>query len=394
MTRRATFWWSLAAVLVVVLGATWFFSEFTRVPTTRWEREGPEARKNRFLALERFFTRMGRQVRKVDDAHQLESLPAGGVLIMDRERRRHLPPERTAKLLRWVENGGYLIVAAEVEHTEDPILRRLGVSWYQPPKVEAKDEEDEDEDEGTKKKTVKPPPIPKTLPVSIAGAAPLALERFPPGLVVGKLAPLWAAEQEAGQAQVLHYAWGKGRITVFSNFFPFSNQHIGKYDHAELLWSLVSANQPKGPVWLAARLKVPTLWEWLADSAWMALTSGGVLVLLWLWRIVPRFGGLRPLPVPERRGLEDHLAAMGRGVWREGGLSHWLRLVRQSLLASIARRHPYVLQLPVAERAAALARLSGMSTARVLQALEGQGAISPRAFTETVRAIQQLQQRL
>lgn len=392
MTRRALLWWTVAALTALVLGATWFMTEFVEVPTTRWEKMGPEARKNRYLALERFFARMSRPVQVIPDPHRLATLPAGGVLILDRERRRHLPPELAEALLRWVEAGGYLVVAAERAGTEDPVLRRLGITWHVPPHRQEDGEEPVQPVET--EKTAKQP---ATVVVPVPGAArPLAVERIANGLVAGKDRPVWQAELEPGQAQaqVLHYARGRGQITVFDCFCAFINGNIGRYDHAEVMWSLLSAYQPKGPVWLAARLKVPTLWEWLAGSAWMALVSGAALVLLWLWRIVPRFGGVRRLPAPERRGLTEHLSAVGRAVWREGGLAHWLAVVRQALLARIARRHPYILQLPAAERAAALARLSGMSTARVHQALEGRGATSLHAFTDTVRALQQLDQRL
>lgn len=389
MMRRNLTWWVLAGVTAMVLGTVWFLNTFERVPTTRWEEMGREARRNNYLALERFIVAMGRPVRAVSDARQLDKPPPGGVLILDRERRRQLPPERAAALMRWVAEGGYLIVAAEEDKTEDPVLRRLGVSWFDPPhKHDAEGEED------VKKQAEKAAKLPKTIRVLIPGAAPLNLERSVPGLVGGKLKPAWQADAEAGQAQVLHYAWGKGQITVFDCFCAFSNKQIGENDHAAIVWGLLSAYRPKGPVWLAARLAVPSLWEWLAQSAWMPLVSGALLVLLWLWRIVPRFGGLRSLPEPERRGLVEHLAAVGRGVWRAGGLSHWLNLVRQALLKRISLRHPHVLQLPAAERAAALARISGLSTARVHQALEGRGTDSPRAFSDTVRAIQQLQQRL
>ena len=83
---------------------------------------------------------------------------------------------------------------------------------------------------------------------------------------------------------------------MFPSLQAFTNRGIGQYDHADILWALLSAYQPQGTVRLAARLKVPTLWEWLAAEAWMPLASGVVLCVLWLWRIVPRFGGRRSLP--------------------------------------------------------------------------------------------------
>lgn len=382
MTYRTMLYLTLGVLAAMVLGTVWFINEFDLVPTTRWENMKPEARKNRYLALERFAARMGRPATELTDEHKLENLPQNGVLILDRERRRQLPSQRAESLLRWVEQGGYLIVAAESANTEDAVLQRLDISWHEPKP---------DAGNTSQAKAEKAPP---TVQLNIPGAGGMALEHFYGGLVAGRLRPTWQAGLEPGKVQVLHYAWGKGQITVFDCFCAFTNNAIGHYDHAEIIWTLISTYQPRGQLWLAARLKLPNLWEWLADSAWMPLASAALLVLLWLWHIMPRFGGLRRLPPPERRGLNDHLAAIGRAVWREGGLPHWRQLLRQSLLTGIARRHPQVLQLPSPERAAALVRLSGMSNDRVLQALERQNDHSPRAFTETVKAIQQLQQLL
>jgi hypothetical protein len=388
MTRRALIWWTLGTLALVVLGIAGFISEFEQVPTSHWEKMGTEARKNRYLAMERFIKQMHRPFEELPDPAKLESLPSGGVLILDSQRQRQLPKARAESVLRWVEQGGYLIVAAEEEDIKDAILERLGISWY-----------DAEQDKPAMDKLLKtnpdkPKPLPKTVKVNIPGVPELALEHYDNGLTVDKLAPVWKAEVQPGRALLLHYAWGKGQITVFDCICAFNNGNIGLHDHAEILWSLISRYQPEGKIWLAARLTVPNLWEWLVDSAWMPLVSMVLLILLWLWSIMPRFGGLRLLPTPERRGLSDHLAAIGRAVWREGGLTYWLQFLRLSLRNRIATRHPHILELPAAERAAALARLSNMSIARVKQALDGQGVNSHRVFTETVRAIQQLQQRL
>lgn len=380
MTHRSILYWALGIIATIVLGTVWFLNEFDLVPTSRWESMKPEARKNHYLALERFAALMGRPAIELANERKLDNLPPNGVLILGRERQ--LPWLRAENLLRWVEHGGYLIVAAESAGTEDIILQRLNISWHKPVP---------DADDTSQAHVENAPPA---FWFNIPGAEKMSLEYFEAGLIAGRLRPIWQAGVEPGKASVLHYAWGKGQITVFDCFCAFTNSFIGHYDHAEIIWTLISTYQPSGQLWLATRLKLPNLWEWLADSAWMPLVSAALLVLLWLWRIMPRFGGLRRLPPLERRGLKDHLAAIGRAVWRDGGLPHWQRLLRLSLLAGIARRYPHVLQLPDTERAAALARLSGMSNDRVLQALEEQGANSPRAFTETVKVIQQLQQLL
>lgn len=389
--NRAVFWTLFGALALSILAAAWFVGHYERVPTTRWEKPGKEALRNPYLALERFTARMGRPLARIGNALSLDELPPGGALLLDRARRIHLNPQRADAVLRWVAQGGYLIVAAEPEAVDDPILKRLGVAWYRltgPASDKAGAADDH------------PSPV-DALPIALPGAGtPLYLKtghwEGKPGLLPSAPVPVWRAEpgrRDTG-AVLLHYAHGRGQITVLGDFTFLTNWNIGEYDDAELIWALLERYAPRGPLRLAARLEVPSLWAWLADSAWMALVSAGLLIVAWLWAIVPRFGGVLPASEPERRGLSGHLAAMGRAVWREGGLAHWAGVLRQDLRETIQRRHPHIPALPEAGRIEALSRIGGISPERVVSAVVGpEDAVNPDSYTELARVAQRLGQR-
>ncbi|MCK7491624.1 MAG: hypothetical protein MZW92_07965 [Comamonadaceae bacterium] len=115
---------------------------------------------------------------------------------------------------------------------------------------------------------------------------------------------------------MLHSERGRGHVTVVADLARLAdNRQIGRRDHAELVWTLLAAPSARrqGVAGEPAR-QVPTLGQWLAESAWMVLASAALLLAAWLGRIVPRFGGLAPEPVTQRRSLGEHLTAMAAAL--------------------------------------------------------------------------------
>lgn len=402
--NRQTFWMLFCGLALAVLAAAWFFAHYDRVPTDRWEKPGREALRDPYLALERLSARLGRPLTRLAKPADLERLPPGGVLLLDQPRRLYLNARRTEDLFRWVREGGYLIVAAEDPTVDDPVLKRLGVMRCEPDSGETPTDESEaappdaEDKPGQAGRCVPAAAgefVDEPVSVPVPGAErPLQLKPVQStrehGLVPTTPAPAWPAGVDQKSAVVLHYAYGAGQVTVLESFAFLSNWQIGEYDHAELLWTLAGHYQPRGGLHLATRLEVPSLWRWLGESAWMALLSGGLLIAAWLWAIVPRFGGILPAPQPDRRSLAEHLAAVGRAVWREGGLTHWSALVRQDLRETLFRRHPHLAALSRREQADFLAGSTGIPAGRLLDLFDPEGEVSPEAFAERVRTAQQL----
>ena len=405
MTRRVV-WLSLLVIGLLVLAGTWFISNYERVPYKERTGEEAEARRNPHLALERFFARMGRPLTRQNNARSLDALAPGGVLILDRNRRHHMIPERTERLMAWVEAGGYLIVVPEYVGVSDPVCAKLGVGEFKHDKNPMLNDDEGDDDSADEptdqpaaaaKPRPKKPPRPETIRVNIPGAArPLVVNFWTIGRQAGKRQPEWHAGDANYGDQFLHYQFGRGQVTVADGLLGMLNNHaIGDHDHAELIWTLVQTYQPDPaqPVMLMSKLSVPSLWDWLAESAWAAVIAGLALLGLWIWRILPRFGPVVPEPEASRRELREHLTALGRYVWRAGGLEHWLQVAREDFLAKLALRHPAVAALPPEAQAEELARMSRRSAALIGSALFGPAG-SPHSFTLALRTLRNLERSL
>jgi hypothetical protein len=392
VTRRIV-WLAVLLLALAVVGGSWFVTRFERVPVQERTEEEAEARRNPYLALERFLNRLGRPLTRQDNARALDALPPNGALILDRQRRQHMTPARVDRLLTWVDRGGYLVLVPEAVAVDDPLLAALKVSRGKASARGASAAATAEDDEPA----VKPRRPPERATVSIPGAVrPFALDFRGPALHPGEPGPDWSAATDGFGSQVLHFPRGQGHVTVVAGFSTLlTNRQIGRQDHAEFLWTLLQTYAPAAgtPVILATRLTVPNLWDWLAGPGLPVLAAGSILLGLWLWRVVPRFGPPQPEPPPDRRELREHLAAVGRYVWRAGGLGHWLAAARESFLARLALRHPALAALPPAEQAAALARLSQRSQSLIAEALHGP-ATSPHAYTTALRTLRNLERHL
>lgn len=395
MSRRVI-WTVVACMVVVTLGWLWFVTHFERVPGTRYENPKAEALRNPYLALDRFLLRMGRRLDVVSKAQALDELPGGGVLLLDRDRRRQLNPERVQGLFRWVERGGYLIVAAEQPGVGDPVLARLGVHWMEmPPRAAGAaggSTEGPRSESDAEAKTAAVRERHRRVEANIPGSAkPLSVWMSSQGLITTERVAQWSAGELELGAALLHFSEGNGQVTVVQELRPlWSNWFIGKYDHAELVWTLLERHQPQGQVTLATRLAVPSLWEWLWEAGWAALASACVLIVLWLWRVVPRFGGLAPEAPPVRRSLAEHLAAIGRFVWRRHGLEHWLGTCRKAVLDGLLRRHPALAAAPQTELAHALGAMGAAPASEVSFALWGRVRTTAE-FTTALATLQKIE---
>jgi len=392
MTRKIV--WSLVAVAVLAtLAGLWFLQNFEQVPVTT--RTGPqkEALRNPYLALERLFSELGRPIERVQSPRLLDALPANGVLILDSNRRRNVDPARAERLLEWVNRGGYLITVPESDGN-DPLLTKLGLTSCRisPKQCGLAEEDDEDEedadesDDSAANHNRDPEPIEFSLPDSTIRYRYRQPEEE---MLSSSPEPVW--QVGSGKTHNLsHYKWGRGQITVVDSLQAFSNWQIGDFDHAELIWALLQKYQPQGKLYLASRMKVPTLWQWLIESAWTVLISGALLIALWLWWIVPRFGGTLAVATSERRDLLAHLAAIGRSVWREGGLAHWLNVVRQSVRKRLSLRHPHLGQMDTDRQHVVLAKMAACPEKEIRSALTPGQARTPAEFTKAMQTLQSL----
>ncbi len=320
---------------LAALGVLWFLSAFERVPAQVWVGPTGEARRNPYLAAERFAARMGLRTRQIRAVPDLDKLSPTGVLLMP-NRRQALEPRRMRDLAGWVEGGGHLIAEAELLGVPDPLLDVLGVlrSSVAP---------------AASKPSVVELPDGRKLSVSISGTVAVQAPERETILRVGS----------AEAARLLSFAHGKGVVTVASSLYFARNGIIATQDNAEFLWQLIELS-PAAEVQVYLRPERLSLWDFLKAHAAPVLAAGAALVLLWLWRIAPRFGPVAPDLPPARRRLLDHLRASGRYYWAKGLRGRLVVAARDAAMRRIARAQPDFATAPAAERLARLSSLIAM----------------------------------
>ncbi len=376
------------ALLVGGLGL-WLAFNLERVPQKVWVGYRGEARNNPWYAAQKLLERMDLRVARAQSVPDLKSLPRDGILLLPR-RLASIDGAQQVKLLEWVEAGGHLIVEAEAPAQADPLLDAVG--------VERRMVEGTPRRERTRDRQ-------KPAPESQAADAPKLASATPPGaaralnLQLGLWRSLGAKEPKlaftTGAATwLVHLERGAGRVTAITEFNFAGNGSIGSHDHAEFLWHLVRLGPQAGPVtffYSPTRLSLAT---WLRENAWAALAAAALLLALWLWRVVPRFGPLAPDPEPDRKRLLDHLRASGRFQWSTGGAVALAEAARDAALRRVMRAQPDFASLGEAEREKRLAEQFGLAPEGVRAVLQPVKQATPQDLVAAASVYQAIHEQL
>ena len=348
-----------------------------------------EAATNPYFGLQKFLTASGATIVLSNKSRELalglsDANSPSQVLMLGDRRLSEMTPARVDRILNWVQAGGHLIVEAEQPTLEDPLLARYAIErkhlvWRKGKFVEVtrqamrKNEDavdDESKSEGDKntdnpppKSEAEPPipprgfrgikpPQPSATKVTLADSTHFRA-RFEPYQNV-LLLPLPNANAEDKRmlvtdregGRLVEFADGRGRITVISNLDFLTFNHLENNDHAELIWHLVSnANSVKPRILMALNKQTDGFWKWMTTHAWMVAVSGLVLLLFWLWRVLPRMG---PLLLPEahaRRSLLEHMVAAGAFLAKQNQWQALLAPVRSRFIQQFKLRHPRAINM-------------------------------------------------
>jgi hypothetical protein len=369
MNRRAVLIWAgLAAAAALI----WFASRIEHVPDIEQVGYSGEARRNPYLAALRFARRMGLAAGELKAVHELDRLPPLAVLVLPNRRQALTPTQRT-RLLEWVQGGGHLILEAEDVAVSDPYADALGVRRA-----------------GAERASGGPATLPQApAPMQLSAAAFGTRTRLiAPGTGVrARVETVWGL-------QLLQVEHGAGLVTVAADLAFAENRLIGSADHAEFLWQLAQSLPGSRQFLVFNRIERLSLWQWLTEHAPTVLISGAALLVLWLWRIGPRFGPVAADLPPAQRRLLDHLRASGRFHWTNRGRDRLAEAAREACLARLARAHPGFAALPASERARQLAAYTGIAEAEATRLLAARPAGRGPEFIALMRLLQQVHARL
>lgn len=351
--RRSRIALGAGAALLLAAPVLWFLSTHDRAERT--VRVGPKApaRLNRYLAAERFLTRMGLPTRSAMALTQMPDTDTTLVWLAGPGQR----PERMDSLRAWCRRGGHLVWAWD---------RRSGggdrrEARTPPPWLEGNEDAEE--------AVLNDPAVSTDLAVSthLAGAAS------------DTTAPYWRTRR-----------LGTGLVTVVTSPLWFDNDHIGLDKNASHLWAAVQGAHRRERALLVVWPDAPNLLALLWRHGWPLWLSLAGLIAAWGWRASRSFGPPLAAALPIRRSLLEHIGASGFMLWRIGQKERLLDSARTLLLTDLAARLPATFELPAAERDAAIAEASSLPVHTVRAAMHTPRPIEKRNFINAMRAIDQL----
>jgi hypothetical protein len=373
--------WLAAAATLLLAGWLWHWL------TTNFERRTEQvevgltaaARRNPFLAAERFLRRAGVEAESRAGRGRLRVLPEPrDTLIV-----RGLGPlgaDRRAAIMDWIDAGGRLVVEAMVPVAEDAVLPRdnlltdVGV-------VLREDDTGDDDAAREVMATLEPAPGARD-PIEVG-----FIERYYLEDLSGDASGGIDAD---GRPRLLRYDIGDGSLVALSDTLFMSNGDIGHHDHA--LFTFLLAGAGTGRVWLLYDSAAPGLPALLWQLAPQALTAAAVLLALLLWHPGGRLGPLLPAPPRARRDLLLHLDAAAELLWRHGRGGLQLAATRARVERAWLRRHPALRALSPRRRADWLAAHTGLDADAIARALYRRttGALGDAELIQATRTLRQL----
>jgi hypothetical protein len=382
----------ILALAVATLGA-WLYANIELYDKTVDAGYEPEAQRNRFLAAGLLMEQFG--AKAIHSPVYTQTPTPGATLVLPTERKA-LSEARSAELLRWVKDGGHLVVVTwtiwrENDPEPDFLLDPLGVRQME--NVEPENESDEDDDEEKIKQALKSRRA-KPREVAMPDNDGVLKVQFNPRfhLEDANGDADWRIADENG-IHALGYSLGRGEVTVLTDYHFMENHQIGAFDNASLLYWLTNP-KPGKEVWFIYDDDMPALWKWLVEYAWTVLVAGSLLLVGWLWSATRRFGPIIPPPSRERRSMIEHITASGRFLWRQKRVDTLYQAEVDAFMRQVRARHPQWAEMSVDELAREVAGLTGVAIEKVTNALNAALPRNEEKFMQDIYIIETLRTKL
>lgn len=371
--------WVITALVLLAVGlyAAWFYSTHEKVSASEFVGFQGEARYNRFLAAQMLLEDLGIAAESMTARQPSEWLPPHDDTLVVSRAADFGDEYETELIAEWVVRGGHLVVLPRPGRGRDVdlLLQRYGYTLveappWEPDAKEAEDEPDEEADDGYDYRV--------DLSATSHRLAPLGTEE----------AAVFLSDEHGLIAARRPY--GNGFVTLLAASFYFHSDALQDADHARLLLDVVAGYLSPGKVWFVYDGGFPPLWAVLWRSAPLVIVAMALLLALWLWMVIPRFGPRIDPPAEARRSINEHVTAAGRFVCRHHGTRALTDAAVAALLRAAERRHPGMSQMPARRQAAILARMSGMSEEAVAELLGSGDEPGHRAFTHYMQRVKSI----
>jgi hypothetical protein len=347
-----------------------------------------EARTNPFYAAQRFVESLGGTSER---RQALGAPPSTDAVLVLNNWHWSLIAHRRQQLEEWVRNGGRLIVDHTLTGGEDQLEVFSGMKFSYPERED--DEEDEDEaneeyaeedNETVTNESSKQDSEESYYESGICGSLLASYSKKSSDLrdrysvcelaevtfITSSRPVFWALHDTEGM-QAARTEIGKGSIT-FLNATPFGNRDFTQVDHGLLFVAVTQLKHGDHVVFLS-ETEHPGLLSLIWGNGKPVVLLGALFILFALWRGAMRFGPLAATPDSSRRSLAEQIRGSGLFILRFGGSATMHSAMRRALDNAAQKRIVNYARLSSSERAAALAKASGVDAEKLNEALHFSG---------------------
>ncbi len=416
---KALLLFGLVAVLAwLIYSNIEFYQENEKTP---WS---SEAISNPYLAAQYFLQQAGIEVKQAESLLTLDQLEGVSTVVIT-DVNQVANPRQLEKVLAWLEQGGNLIVAASaVSRDDDLLLDRfdVGVEWYQ---EEQSDEDTADGESNNNKdqslsdlmreynEKIDQGMTPEEIAQSFADDGLMTEVDFGGETGVLEIAfnaqkvlthpafnsdpedeldsrPFSWSSSEHG-VHMMQFDVGDGLLTILSDPTIWTSRRIHQFDHAFLLWKLITK---EGDVALFKPLHRPSLWALAVDKASEFLIALAVLITLLLWHLSHRFGRIEVSNLVTARSLAVHFSATANYLWHRKASEHLLTPLRHKVMRRAALAYPAINRSSaVGDKLQLISQHCGLDIATVEKAFNSTQH-NEITFVQTVRLLKQIEKLL
>jgi hypothetical protein len=372
---------ALLVLLATTIFAAWFFT--THEKRLRHEFTGyrGEARVNDYLAADMLLNELDIEADSRASLIPSEWLPEYGDTIVTRLSTNIAIGAERDLLTAWVADGGHLVLLPPENESRivDEFLQSLGFRLVTHDEDEVDEGgEDESENDGDEDDYEYLVDLDDTwYRIEMADESTLGAR----------------LSDELG-AVAARRTWVSGYVTVLASANYFTNYSLDQSSHARLLLDAVAGYVEPGKVWFIYDAAFPALWQVIWDNAPFIVIGLMIVLITWLWSIMPTFGpAIRP-DRAVRRSILEHVRAAGHFSWRNQGVRALASSSAAAVMHEAETRHPGIGRLPTQDQARQIAKLTGLTAQEILDVLIDQETPRHREFTHNMQALQQIRKRL
>ncbi len=339
-----------------------------------------EALTNPFYAAQKFAEALGARPRR----DRSVALPSTDAVVVVSAWHWDLTEDRQIAMMRWVEAGGRLVVDELLTGDLRPFTAWSGISWGF--NETASEDHLENHDENT--------PHEECAAVAEVAPAPgqfYAMCDLDFTFLKTTREVQWAVRDTAGD-QAVRVGIGKGSLTVI-NASPFIWRSLLHGDHARVFVAATQLRRGDEVVFLTED-DHPSLLALLWTHGAPAVTLFLGAVALFLWRGTARFGPTLEVPEPRRRSMAEQIRGSGRFALKHGDGDALHAASVRALTEAARRRIPAYARLSRPQRAAALAKATGMNGDAIVSAIDGVSKRRPNELPNTLGLLEMARRQL